>query len=94
MLLLFSIYVTEPLVKPLFVPVALLTSTLSVAVGQRQSVCGVDLSLAVASSLLLVLLLSVLNGHLAELSSEVGRALTLVPGTALATIHARQVAHH
>lgn len=56
--------------------------------------CGVDLSLAVATRHLLVLLVSILNGHLAELSSEAGRALTLVPGTALAAIYTWQVTHH
>lgn len=71
-----------------------LTRTLAVAVGQRQCVCWVDLSLTVAAWCLLVLLVSVLNWHLAELSSEVGRALTLLPGAALATIHTRQMTHH
>lgn len=68
--------------------------TLAVAVGQRQSVCGVDLSLTVAACCLLVLLVSALNRHLAELSSKVGGALALVPGAALATIYTWQVTHH
>lgn len=69
----------------------LLTCATPVAVGQRQRLCGVDLGFAVAASLLLYF---VVTGHLAELSCEVGRALTFVPGTTLATIHARQMANH
>lgn len=38
--------------------------------------------------------MSVLNRHLAELSSKVGRALTLVPSAALPAIYTRQVTHH
>lgn len=54
---------------------------------------GVDLSLAVAARRLLVLLVSVLHRHLAKLPRKAGRALTLVPGAALAAIYARQVTH-
>lgn len=56
------------------------------AVGEGQRMCGVDLSLAVASRYLLVLLLSILNRHLAKLSSEAGWTVTLVPRAALAAI--------
>lgn len=56
------------------------------AVSEGQCMCGVDLSLAVAARYLLMLLLSILNGHLTKLSSEVGWTVTLVPCTALAAI--------
>lgn len=69
-------------------------STLAIAVGQRQRVRRVDLSLAVATGRLLVLLVSCLNWHLAEFSSEVGGALTLVSGAALTAIYTWQVTHH
>lgn len=72
----------------------LLTGSLAVAVGQRQRVHGVNLSLAVGTQSLMVLLASILNRHLAELSCEVWRALALVPGTALPPVYTWQVAHH
>lgn len=71
-----------------------LTSTLAVAVGQRQRVSGVDLSLAVTTRCLLVLLVSILHWHLAEFAREVGRTLTLVSGTALPPIYTRKVTDH
>lgn len=43
---------------------------------------------------LLVLLVSVLDGHLAELPGEAGGALTLVPGAAFAAIDTREMTHH
>lgn len=64
------------------------------AVGEGQRMCGVDLSLAVAARYLLMLLLSILNGHLAKLSSEVGWTVTLVPRTALAAIDTREVTNN
>lgn len=42
----------------------------------------------------MVLLGSILNRHLAELSCKVWRALALVPGTALSPVYTWQVAHH
>lgn len=39
-------------------------------------------------------MVSILNRHLAELPSKTGGALTLVPGTAFATINTWQVTHH
>ena len=50
--------------------------------------------MAEAGGALLVMVTAVLDGHLAELSGEVGRALTLVPGTALSSIDARKMADH
>lgn len=47
------------------------------AVGEWQRVLGMDLSLTVATRHLL-LLLSIMNWHLAELASEAGRTVTLV----------------
>lgn len=69
----------------------LLTRTLTVAVGQREGVGGVDLP---GPLLLLLLLLSVLDGHLAELPSEAGGALTPVPAAALATVYTWKVTNH
>lgn len=65
--------------------------SLSVAVGQRQRVRGVDLGLSEAAAVLLV---SAVDRHLAELPGEVGRALTLVSGAALPPVYTRQVTHH
>lgn len=45
-------------------------------------------------SILALLPIPVLNRHLAELPCEGRRALTLVPGAALSTIHAGKMAYH
>lgn len=73
---------------------AVLDRVLSIAEGQRQSVCGVDLGRVAEAGGGLVVVLPILHGHLAELSGEVGRALTLVPGTALSSVDARKMADH
>ena len=71
------------------------TWILPVAVGQGQRVRRVDLGcVAEAGGALLAMVMAVLDGHLAELSGEAGRALTLVPGTALSSIDARKMADH
>lgn len=49
------------------------------AVGEGQRVFGVDLALTVAAGHHLLLLLPAVNWHLAELSSEAGRTVALVP---------------
>lgn len=56
--------------------------------------CGVNLRLAVATLHMLMLLVAILNRQLAELSSIARRTLTLVPGTALATICTWQVTNN
>ena len=45
-------------------------------------------------SILALLPIPILNRHLTELPCEGRRALTLVPGTALPSIHAGKMAHH
>ena len=72
-------------------PASSLTGVLPVAVGQGKRVRGVHVGLAIAAALLV---LSALNRHLAELSGEVGRALALIPGTALTSVYTGEVAHH
>lgn len=66
---------------------------LSIAEGERQSVSGVNLG-RLLLSILALLPIPVLNRHLAELPCEGRRALTLVPGAALSTIHAGKMAYH
>lgn len=72
---------TEPSSRPQVTSGSLLTRVLAAAVGEGQRVFGVDLSLTEAARhlLLLLLLLSTVNWHLAELASEAGRTVALVP---------------